>query len=52
MTEKPNIAFRQFQRDTDYELMRSILMESTKADQINETAAADDIRNWCAPRSV
>jgi mycothiol synthase len=49
MTKKPNITFRQLQGEADYELMHSILMASTKADQINETATVDDIRNWSAP---
>jgi ribosomal protein S18 acetylase RimI-like enzyme len=28
--------------------MRSILLESSRADQVYETATLDDIRNWCA----
>ena len=41
--------FRVFQNEADYALMYSILMESTKADQVVETATLDDIKNWCAP---
>ena len=49
MIEKTNITFRHLQGEADYELMRSILMASTKADQIIETASVYDIRSWCAP---
>jgi len=43
------MTFRKFQGEADFELMRLILMASTKADQMNETATVDDIRNLCAP---
>ena len=49
MTKKPDIAFRKLVREADYELVLSILMASTKADQVVETATLDDVRNWCAP---
>lgn len=49
MTEKPDISIRKFQGDADYDLIHSILMESTKADGIVENATLDDIKNWCAP---
>ena len=40
--------FRCFQIEADYALMHSILMESTKADQVVETATLDDVKIWCA----
>ena len=43
------LTFRSFQNDADYALMHSFLMESSKADQVVETATLDDIRSWCAP---
>ena len=49
MIENTSITFRHLQGEADYELMQSILMASTKADQIIETASVDDIRSWCAP---
>jgi ribosomal protein S18 acetylase RimI-like enzyme len=49
MTEKPDISIRNFQGGADYDLIHSILMESTNADGIVENATLDDIRNWCAP---
>lgn len=49
MIEKTNITFRHLQGEVDYELVQSILMASTIADQITKTATVDDIRNWCAP---
>jgi GNAT superfamily N-acetyltransferase len=48
----PNLSeltFRRFQGEADYPLMWSILVESNRADQINDTLLLDDIRNWCAP---
>jgi mycothiol synthase len=47
--EPPTLTFRDFQGDADYPLLLSILIESTRADQIIETASLDDIRRWCAP---
>ena len=47
--EKPNRTFRYFGGEADFTTMRSILIASTKADQIIETATVDDIRNWCTP---
>jgi len=44
----PPYPFRCFQNETDYALMLSILIESTKADQVVETATLDDVRDWCA----
>jgi mycothiol synthase len=48
-TDTPELAFRGFQGETDYPLLLSILIESTRADQIVETASLEDIRHWCAP---
>ena len=45
----PALSFRGFQGDTDYPLLLSILIESTRADQIVETASLEDVRRWCAP---
>ena len=47
--DKTDITFRHLQREADYELMHSILMASTKADRIIETASVDEIKRWCAP---
>ena len=47
--EKPNITFRYIRGEADFTVMRSILLSSTEADQIIETATVEDIRNWCAP---
>ena len=47
--DSPALTFRGFQGETDYPLILSILIESTRADRIVETASLDDIRRWCAP---
>jgi mycothiol synthase len=47
--DTPELAFRCFQGETDYPLILSILIESTRADQIVETPSLDDISHWCAP---
>jgi mycothiol synthase len=48
-TDTPKLDFRGYLGETDCPLMLSILIESTRADQIVETASLDDIRHWCAP---
>ena len=47
--DTPVLTFRGFQGEADYLLLRSILIESTRADQIVEKASLNDIRQWCAP---
>jgi mycothiol synthase len=49
--DAPVLTFRGFQGETDYPLIRLILNESTRVDQIIETASLEDIRYWCAPSS-
>ena len=51
MTREPNNKFRKLQGKADFEIMHSILMASSLADQVIETATVDDISNWCAPTS-
>ncbi len=48
MTYKPDGKFRKFQGEADYEIIRSIYIACSKADQTDETATLDGIRNWCA----
>lgn len=45
----PELTFRRFQGESDYPLIRSILIDSDRADQVTGTLSLDDIRNWCAP---
>jgi len=49
--DAPALSFRGFQGEADYPLILSILIESTRADQISETVSLDGIRRWCAPSS-
>jgi len=45
--EKPPITFRCFQGEADFVSMHSILIESSKADHVIETATLDDLKSWC-----
>ena len=44
--EEQNLTFRRFNGEADFSIMHSILLASTKADQVIETATVDDIKNW------
>ena len=51
MTAPAQVTFRTFQGEADYPLIMSILVESARGDQIQESASVDDIRSWYAPSS-
>jgi ribosomal protein S18 acetylase RimI-like enzyme len=41
--------FRHFQGEADYALIRMILIESDRADQVSGTISLDDVKHWYAP---
>jgi mycothiol synthase len=43
------LTFRSFQGEADFQLMRSILVESNRANQIDDSLSLEAIRRWCAP---
>ena len=49
MLEIPGFTFRNFQGETDYSIIFSILIESDQADQVSGTPSLNDIMRWCSP---
>ena len=47
--DPPALTFRPFQGEADYPLMRSLIIESTRADQVTDTPTIEEVKEWCAP---
>jgi len=45
----PGLTFRRFQGEADYPLMRSLIIESMRADQIVDQPTVEEVREWCTP---
>jgi ribosomal protein S18 acetylase RimI-like enzyme len=43
------VVFRSFRDDADYEIMRAIVAESSRADHDDWTPSLGEIKAWCAP---